>query len=658
MHILRLFQVCFPLQPYLIWVWPGNLFVFLLLGIYSSTAVCSVDAIRPDGKNREPIMAKASKAWEDGYHKSEKSRITKAQWDRKERQLKVSGRGAPEGTSLEVADAGSGSLLGRVDATHHGKWKFELEHIFIAPCRVKATAGDRIAERAIDDAPDNCGTSEGGGDGGEPPPAHTSYAGFYDTYEGSKTCNRCHDHSGDVHASVHYQWTGPTPHVVNMDHGGKLGGINDFCGYPDINFIGLLTNLDGDTVSGGCATCHVGMGAKPAAEATPAQLDNIDCLICHSDSYRRKVERQDDGTLHFVPAPEKMDVPLLQAITDIQAEPAKGACVNCHSYAGGGCNNKRGDMEEAHRNPPSASFDVHMASRSLGGAGLNCQDCHITESHRFAGRGVDLRPTDLDIPVRCTNCHAAQPHHSSRLNQHTDRIDCSVCHIPVFAKVTSTDMVRDYSKESEILETSRLYEPNIERQANVVPAYRFWNGTSTFYQFGTPYELGENGRILMAGPVGDITDPSAKIYPFKHHLAVLPYDVATRRILPLKMGILFQTGNVDGAIKAGAQEVGWPLSSGYDFVKAERFMGIFHEVSPGDEALNCNDCHGNPARMDFAALGYTPLPRRNPATAGNCASGCHGNESGEWSASELFMELHEEHVSEENISCSTCHNYY
>lgn len=591
---------------------------------------------------------------DDDDNVSENFRITEAEWDGEESELKVRGKGAPEKANVEIADAGSGAVLGVTEANRNGKWKFELANISSPPCRVKAAANALAAEKEVKNAPANCGTD----DEGEPPPALPSHAGFYDTYEGSKTCNACHDQSVDVHASVHYQWNGPTPHVVNMDNGGKLGGINDFCGYPDINVIGLLTNLDGETVSGGCALCHIGMGSKPAAEATTAQLENIDCLICHSRSYRRKVERRDDGSFRFVPAPEVMVVPLLQAITDIQGEPTKGACVNCHSYAGGGCNNKRGDIEEAHRNPPSASFDVHMADSTLGGAGLNCHDCHITERHRVAGRGVDLRPTDLDVELRCTNCHASQPHGSDRLNRHTIRLDCSVCHIPEFAKITSTDMVRDYSKPPEIFEANRLYEPYIERAANVVPAYRFWNGMSVFYQFGAPFEPNENGRVLMAGPVGDITDPSAKIYPFKHHLAVLPYDVETKRLLPLKMGILFQTGDVDAAIRQGALEAGWTLNSGYGFTSAERFMGIFHEVSPEDDALTCNDCHGNAQRMDFAALGYTPVPARNPSSANNCASGCHGNKPDEWPPSEFFARLHDEHVSEENISCNECHNYY
>ena len=205
----------------------------------------------------------------------------------------------------------------------------------------------------------------------------TSHAGRFDAYAGSATCRECHaDEVAQVHGSVHYQWSGPTPGVVDMETGGKLGGINDFCGYPDINFIGQLTNVVGETVDGGCATCHVGLGAKPQPTASEAQLENIDCLVCHSEDYRRKVANTADG-FRFVPAPERMSVSLLQAITDITL-PSDQTCLTCHAYAGGGNNNKRGDLEAAHANPPSAAFDVHMASveqgrRRAGLPGLPCQ---------------------------------------------------------------------------------------------------------------------------------------------------------------------------------------------------------------------------------------------------------------------------------------------
>jgi len=493
------------------------------------------------------------------------------------------------------------------------------------------------------------GSNAGGGDGDA---EVSSHEGYYTVYEGSKTCNECHlEQALEVHGSVHYQWQGPTPDVHGMDVGGKLGGINDFCGYPDINFIGLLTNLDGVRVSGGCAGCHVGMGLKPASEATQEQVENIDCLICHSETYRRKVVETEAG-FRYAPAPEMMDVPLETAITDI-TKPNRATCVACHAYAGGGCNNKRGDIESAHIDPPSAEFDVHMASRAKGGAGLACTDCHVTEDHRIAGRGVDLRPTDLDTPVRCQNCHEERPHHEYQIDNHTARVDCTVCHIPYFAKITSTDMFRDY-RSVDVLEDKRLYEPHIERQAQVVPEYRFWDGTSTFYQFGDPAVLGDSGRLLMAGPVGDITDPQSKLFAFKYHQALQPYDPVTQRLLPMKMGVLFQFGDIERAVLQGVAELGWELTQGYEYLPTDRYMGIFHEVSPADDALECADCHASTDRMDLAAMGYGPRNERDGQPL--CAS-CHEDESDEWDPDEYFTKVHDKHVKDKKIDCAECHTF-
>ena len=107
----------------------------------------------------------------------------------------------------------------------------------------------------------------------------TSHQGRFTEYAGSSTCLPCHQNEVyQVFDSVHYQWGGQATHVQDMETGGKLGGINDFCIYPDINFIGQMTNLDGQVIDGGCAGCHVGMGKKPETVATPEQLANIDCL--------------------------------------------------------------------------------------------------------------------------------------------------------------------------------------------------------------------------------------------------------------------------------------------------------------------------------------------------------------------------------------------
>ena len=453
----------------------------------------------------------------------------------------------------------------------------------------------------------------------------------------------------DAHGSLHYQWNGPAPYASGLATGGKLGAINDFCGYPDINWLSVLTNLDGQPTDGGCATCHAGMGAKPSKEQTQAQLENIDCLMCHSETYKRKVIN-DAGTVKLVPAPERMTVPLLQAITDIK-KPTKANCLTCHVSSGGGANNKRGDLEPA-ASDPTRSFDVHMASTANGGAGFTCQSCHTTQNHHIAGRGSDMRATDLDAPVKCTNCHQQKPHGNNDIDKHTAKVECSVCHIPTFAKITSTDMFRDF-RTVEVLQSKRLYEPTMERQSNVIPEYQWFNGTSTFYEFGAPITYGPNGRVIMSTPNGGVNDSNAKLFGFKHHEALQAYDPVSNRILPMKMGILFQDGNVDLAIQKGAEAVGWTLPQGYDWAPTERWLSINHEVVPHEQALKCDTCHAtNATRMNWAALGYTPKSTRNGKPL--CQS-CHGNETPEWS--NYFYGVHKQHVTEKRIACSECHSF-
>ena len=481
-----------------------------------------------------------------------------------------------------------------------------------------------------------------------------SHFGKVSSFEGTSTCLKCHmTEAAEVHASVHYQWKGDTRDVLNAPEPsmGKIGGINDFCIYPDIHWIGKLTNTRGESVDGGCAKCHAGLGAKPAAQASPAEFENIDCLICHSSDYKRTVEMSPEGG-RFVPDTSKMNVSVLEAAQNITL-PSRQTCLNCHAYAGGGDNYKRGDIEAMHADP-SFGLDVHMAATEAGGAGLNCTDCHITENHRIAGRGSDLRPNESDIRVSCANCHSPTPHSESNLDRHTQRVDCSVCHIPAFARSTPTDMDRHWESPGELHIERGLYEPARDMQSNVVPVYRFFNGKSHFYNFGEPAVADpETGWILMSGPDGDVTDPASKIHAFKLHKATQPMDLATDRLLPLKIGIFFSTGNVQAAIEAGAEAVEWGYS-GHRWADTERYMGIFHEVAPKEQALECSDCHENGNRMDFAALGYTPKQFRGGDPL--CAS-CHEDESDEWSGVEYFYKVHNKHVKDKKLDCSNCHTF-
>ncbi len=502
----------------------------------------------------------------------------------------------------------------------------------------------------------------------EPEVQLPSHAGRYTTYEGSKTCAPCHPGKAEeVHASIHYQWDSPT--------GGKMVGMNGFCTYPAINFIGILTNADGDKVSGGCAKCHVGMGAKPALDVNQAQLDNIDCLVCHGPKYKRKVAKFEDESLGFVPDEDVMTVPLVEAITDV-VKSSSATCLNCHAYAGGGPNNKRGDIEPEHYNATS-DFDVHLAAAANGGVGLECINCHTVEAHRIAGQGADLRPTDSDVNLRCTSCHDAAPHESDRLNAHLARVDCTVCHIPTFARGASgTDMFRDFTA-IEFLENKKLYEPVITRESNVVPEYRFWDGTSFISFFGDSVVTDpDSGNVIMAAPNGDILTAGAKIFPFKVHEALQPKRTDDDSLIGLKMGVLFQHAAfdpnaetptivpwlegatdaqvIDATIRVGAKVSGNPLAPGegaYENVRTERWMGIFHEVQPVANALGCAECHFGGTRIDFDKLGYRV--KDNPDL---CAT-CHADYSDEWSAEELFIAVHDKHVDDKGLDCSVCHNF-
>ena len=445
-----------------------------------------------------------------------------------------------------------------------------------------------------------------------------SHAGTQFEYFNGSTCATCHaTQANDALHSNHYQWAG------------KLGSINDFCEYPDINFIGRLVNLDQKSVSGGCATCHVGMGKKPTDPT--AGVENVDCLMCHSASYTRDVVKNSAGKYVFAPNPGSLTV----------EKPNRADCLRCHAYSGGGDNNKRGDMSSTLVNPP-ASLDVHM------GSGMLCTDCHATQNHQIAGRGVDLVIRENTPMKPCSDCHTSAPHTITKLNQHTAKVACQSCHIPSFGRSVSTDMLRDYRTAEP--NAKRLYEPTITRGANVTPAYGFWNGQSTFYQFLQPAVVGQ----VMAQPQGGINDSASKLYAFKVHQALLPHDPVSGVILPVKSGILFQTGNVNNAILQAAAELNLSLPNGYDFISVSRYQGIFHEMPPAVQALQCDDCHTG-SRVPFDTLGYTPKTTNSNNGKPLCQS-CHSLKTG-WTASEFFIKLHEKHVDDKQVQCSVCHNF-
>lgn len=419
-------------------------------------------------------------------------------------------------------------------------------------------------------------------------------------YEGTKTCLACHEKEGRAaHRSIHYQWKAETPNLLNAGGAqlGKINVLNDFCTNPSISWIARVQNADGKVIAKGCSACHAGLGLKPSPEATPAQLENVDCLICHSSTYRRDLADGPNGQLSWAPAMSPAE--LLTAAQNPQL-PDTATCLRCHAASGGGVNFKRGDLEAAALK--SRDFDVHL------GSSMTCLQCHKSKDHQFVGAGSQMAGQDVQGKEQCATCHDGRAaHRDPVLAKHVARVACTTCHVPSFAKDKPTDMHRDFSR-AELTHDKTKYEPVITFVKDVKPVYAWWNGKGTIAMPDAP--VARDGKpVRLYAPAGSRTDAGAKIYPFKLHTANMPVDAASRKLIPVKVGILFKSGNVEAAIREGGKAAGIDVK-GIEYVKAERYMSIFHEVVPKAKAVTCAECHGG-GRMDWKVLGYERDPKKS-----------------------------------------------
>ena len=441
-------------------------------------------------------------------------------------------------------------------------------------------------------------------------PGGFSHATAFEHYEGAKTCLTCHRAEAEsFFHSQHYQWKGATPKLANA-HGlrlGKINTINDFCTGPAINWIGIVKNSRGDTVSNGCSACHAGAGMRPSEQMTEPQLENIDCLMCHASGYQRDLVAAADGSLAWKPILWK-NREGLDSVAKRISRPTRTMCLRCHSASGGGPNYKRGDLEYVLADPPRG-HDVHMAT---DGANLQCVDCHAGTDHRVIGRGADLAATDSPGKNLSCNgaCHDASPHRQPVLNRHAARVYCTSCHVPAFARDEPTDMVRDWSKAAYNAEKEK-YTATIALQKDVKPVYAWFNGNSVATLPKQRARTDAAGHVVMMAPVGTRLDPSARIYPFKLHRGRMPLMTGRRWIIPMLVEEFFADGNVDAAVKNASREFYGVPDPTYSWTDTVRYMGIFHGVQPAAKAVGCLECHSPVGRLDWRALGYPgdPLSR-------------------------------------------------
>jgi hypothetical protein len=397
------------------------------------------------------------------------------------------------------------------------------------------------------------------------------------------------------------------------------------------------------------------------ATATPsrAELANIDCLICHQQAYKRVKNAQ--GL--FVPDTAAMAITMDQAVRTVHT-PTRATCLQCHARGGGGDNYKRGDLALAHGTTRDRAFDVHMATT---GANLTCQKCHTVSQHRIAGRGSDLRQTDLDVAVTCSNgsCHVGKAsltrgHSSADVSRHVGRVACQTCHVARFARnaadtaaTEATEMHRDWTRPHPVATaTGTQLHPTPTLVNNVKPVYRFWNKHSDNYNFGE-VEVNDpaTGRFPTSRPLGTIADrdTTTKLYPFKYKSAYQPMLTFQNQLVALDTRVYFSTGDLAASVTSGLVNMGLAAGEQWSMVTTDTFQLVTHEVQPKDHALTCNSCHGPRApQMNLRSMGYT---LKGPESV--MCTLCHEREDDELD----WRKVHEKHVKDKRYDCSRCHAF-
>ena len=462
-------------------------------------------------------------------------------------------------------------------------------------------------------------------------------------YLGPQTCIACHEiEAQDMLNSLHMTWSGPTTELTNTngeEKGKAVAGINTFCTYAMSS-------------KGACFSCHV--RADGNAPHAP-DVNDVDCLMCHNDTYQRKfVEDLDnpvtvtnilnetkdyyfglqDAEGNYTTVPDYDNMPAGTTMVDIAKNvhmPTRASCLRCHAKAGGGDWTKRGDMGLSTK-APTVTEDVHM-SPDAGGADLTCSACHAASAHKISGRGIDLRQTEAPDP-KCTDCHSASPHSDSTLNRHASgQVACQVCHIREFGKGGATEMSRDWYQpvwNPAFCAGQGGFVGHEVKVSNVKPDYRWFDGTSYVYNLGETIQPNADGTYTIAKANGEIFDGKSKIVPIKDHWSVMPLHDESGQMIPPVIMEMFMTGDFDKAVQAGMDDQG--MTGSYTIVDANTEMLITHGVEPKSMAPTCTDCHDYSGEtpdgigmVPFSELGYHTWP----AMVKNCTL-CHTPKSGSW----------------------------
>ncbi|HCC70940.1 MAG TPA: cytochrome C, partial [Bacteroidales bacterium] len=127
--------------------------------------------------------------------------------------------------------------------------------------------------------------------------------------------------------------------------------------------------------------------------------------------------------------------------------------------------------------------------------------------------------------ISCEQCHTSQPHHNLNLNKHVSRIACQTCHIPFYAKNSSTKMFWDWSTAGKLNKDGShivkydsmgniIYHSqkgSFQWANNVEPEYLWFNGKISHYLLGE--KIDTSAPVQINTLLGDYHDKRSKLFP-------------------------------------------------------------------------------------------------------------------------------------------------
>jgi len=441
-------------------------------------------------------------------------------------------------------------------------------------------------------------------------------------YEGTQSCLNCHGKLADEFINTaHFKWEGTASNIEGFETGihGKNDILNNFC-------IAVPTN------EARCTQCHAGYGYKDGAYDF-GDTENVDCLVCHDQTATYAKDVKTAG----LPVPTVDLDAVAQSVAMNGGIPTIDNCIDCHAKAGGGDNVKHGDLSMSIADT-TREYDVHMGT---DGGNLECVACHQVQkdadgnmlSHGIGG--MPYHSVDEGEMKQCGDCHgdlgnihagtSVEPvfNGGNHLN-----LACQVCHIPTFARNTSTKVEWYWETAGQDIDPVPVDpvtgRPTYDKKKgdfvwanNVRPELRFFNGKYTKMLINDNDTYDPTQTVVLAEPVGDHTVDM--IYPFKKMIGSQPADIVNDRILvPHLFGTIggpnpyWVAYDWDLALLDAAAVTGQPYTAGdYGFVDTEMFLSVNHEVAPKEQAwgmnANCADCHLG-GQIDWAALGWSDDP--------------------------------------------------